>query len=96
MLFAILCEDKPGSTQLRQSTRPEHLEHLRGLGETLIFAGPFLNGNEEACGSLVVVEAPDQASAAAIAERDPYAKAGLFASVTVRPWRLAINNTAKD
>ncbi|MER0237215.1 YciI family protein [Fulvimarina sp. MAC8] len=93
MQFAIICEDKPNSVELRQSTRPEHVDYLNGLGKTLIFAGPFLSENGDPCGSLVVIEAADQAEAEAIAGRDPYGHAGLFDSVTVRPFRLAFNTT---
>lgn len=93
MQFAIICEDKPNSVELRQSTRPEHVEYLNGLGKTLVFAGPFLGEGGDPCGSLVVIEAKDQAEAEAIAARDPYGHANLFKSVTVRPFRLAFNTT---
>ncbi|MDY8108420.1 YciI-like protein [Fulvimarina sp. 2208YS6-2-32] len=94
MLFAIICEDKPNSLELRKATRPEHVDFLNGLGETLSFAGPFLNDEEAPCGSLVVVEARDKAEAQEIAGRDPYARAGLFETVTVRPWVWAIKKPA--
>lgn len=92
MLYAILCDDKPGALQLRLDTREKHLEHLKGLGTQLKFAGPFLDGDEKPCGSLVVVEANTPEAAQAIAERDPYARAGLFKAVTVRPWAWSVNN----
>ena len=87
MLFAILCEDKPGALELRMETRPAHLDG------TLKFAGPFLTEKEQTpCGSLVVIEAEDAEAAKAIADKDPYAEAGLFESVAIRPWVWAINN----
>ncbi|MCB8837732.1 YciI-like protein [Aurantimonas sp. VKM B-3413] len=92
MLFAILCNDKPGSLQLRMDTRPEHLTHLNGLGDRLKLAGPFLNAEDKPCGSLVVVDVADEAEAIAVAEADPYAKAGLFADVTVRRWNWTMKN----
>lgn len=92
MLFAILCDDKPGSLDLRTETRSAHLDHLNGLGEALKFAGPFLDEAGKPCGSLVVIEATDKAAAEQIAKSDPYAKAGLFETVNVRPWNWAINN----
>ncbi|MEX6507265.1 YciI-like protein [Jiella sp. M17.18] len=92
MLFAILCNDKPGSLQLRMDTRPEHVAHLNGLGDTLKFAGPFLDAEDKPCGSLLVVDAPSAEAATAIAEKDPYAKAGLFANVTVRRWNWTVKN----
>jgi uncharacterized protein YciI len=92
MLFAILCDDKPGSLDLRLSTRPEHVDFLTGLGTVLKFAGPFLDADEKPCGSMLVVEAGDAEAARAIAAGDPYAKAGLFARTEVRAWRWTINN----
>ena len=41
-------------------------------------------------GSLIVLEVPDIAAARAWAEADPYAKAGLFDSVSIREWRKVI------
>ncbi|EJN05684.1 YciI-like protein [Phyllobacterium sp. YR531] len=92
MLFALLCNDKPDSLQLRLDTRTSHLEYLNGLGDQLKFAGPFLGDDAKPNGSLVVVEAVDLAAAKQIAANDPYAKAGLFASVDIRPWNWAIKN----
>ena len=92
MLYALLCDDKPNSLQLRMDTRTEHLAHLNGLGDALKFAGPFLDENDKPCGSMVVIEAESREAARAIADRDPYAVAGLFETVTVRPWNWAIKN----
>lgn len=93
MLFAVICNDKPGCLQLRMDTRPEHLaflESLNGKG-TLALAGPFLDSEGKPNGSLIVIEAPDQTAAELIAAGDPYAKAGLFASVEIRPWTWTFN-----
>jgi len=94
MLYAILCNDKPDSLQVRLDTRPTHLEYLNGLGDALRFAGPFLDGEGKPNGSMVVVEAESIEQARKIAENDPYAKAGLFAAVDVRPWNWALKNPA--
>ena len=93
MLYALICTDKPESLQLRLDTRPTHLDYLNGLNEagTIKFAGPFLNADGKPNGSLVVVEAEDEAAAKAIADGDPYAKAGLFATVEIRAWNWTIN-----
>jgi uncharacterized protein YciI len=94
MLFAILCNDKADHLQLRMDTRPAHVEFLKGLGEGLKFAGPFLDADNKPNGSLVVIEAASQQEAEQIAANDPYAHAGLFESVTVRPWNWVFNNPA--
>jgi uncharacterized protein len=92
MLYALICTDKPNSLDMRMANRPAHVEFLKGLKETLKFAGPFLDASGSMNGSLVVIEAADEATAHKIAGTDPYAKAGLFQSVEIRAWRWAINN----
>lgn len=98
MLFALICTDKPGKLQLRADTRPDHLAFLQGLNDEkkLAFAGPFLDADGKANGTLSVIEAPDMDAAMALAATDPYAKAGLFANVEIRQWNWGINNPAND
>lgn len=93
MIFAIICQDKPAHLQVRLDVRPDHVAYLNGLNEkgALKFAGPFLDKDGQPCGSLLAVEAADMAAAEAIAAADPYAQAGLFASVEIRPWNWVFN-----
>ena len=92
MLFALLCTDKPNSLDLRMSVRPEHLSYLESLGTALKGAGPFTTDEGQPTGSLVIIEAADRAAAEAMAANDPYAKAGLFAAVEIKPWKWLIKN----
>lgn len=96
MFFGLICNDKPGHLQVRLDTRNDHVAYLNDLNArgTLKFAGPFLDEAGKPNGSLVVVEAADAAAAKALADADPYAKAGLFASVEIRPWNWVFNNPA--
>ena len=92
MLFVLLCTDKPNSLDLRLQVRPDHVKYLESLGTSLKTAGPFITDEGSPNGSLVVIEAADRAAAKAIAENDPYAKAGLFASVDIRAWKWTLKN----
>lgn len=95
MLFALICTDKPGGLPIRKENRPDHLAYLESLGDALKFAGPFTEEDGETMtGSLVVIEAPSLAAARDIAGGDPFAKAGLFASVEIRPWQWSIGKPA--
>lgn len=90
-LFLILCTDKPDARALRAATRPDHLAYLEEGGVQVKLGGPWLDeGDGGPLGSMLVVEAADIAAARAFAAADPYARAGLFASVEVRPWRLVV------
>jgi len=92
MLFAIICTDKPDHLQVRMDNRPAHVEYLKSLGSDLKGAGPFLDADEKPNGSLVIINVADMAAAKAFADDDPYAKAGLFQTVEVRPWSWLLNN----
>ena len=93
MLFAFVCQDKPDSLQLRLDTRPPHVEWLTSLNAEgkLAFAGPFLDADGKPNGSLVVVHAETIEDARALSAADPYAKAGLLASVDIRAWNWTFN-----
>ncbi len=89
MLYAFICTDKPQEgLELRKQNRREHLEYLKQLGDKMKLAGPFMNEDgTEPRGSLVVVEADSLEQAQEIARNDPYAKAGVFEKVEIRPWK---------
>ncbi len=89
MLYAFICTDKPGEgLSLRAQNRDQHLAYLDSLGPVMKSAGPFMNEDgSEPRGSLVIVEAQNMTAAAEIAANDPYAIAGVFESVDIRPWK---------
>jgi uncharacterized protein len=91
LLFALVAHDRPSHVATRMEIRPAHLKFLDDLGDTVKFAGPFLNDANEGVGSIVIIEAGSLDEARAIFARDPYAVAGLFDSITVKPWRLLID-----
>jgi uncharacterized protein YciI len=91
MHYAFVCRDKPGGMDIRKANRDAHLAYLRSLGDRIFAAGPLLTDDGQAMiGSLLVVECADKADADAFAAGDPYAKAGLFQSVTIAPWRKVL------
>lgn len=92
MLYALICTDKPGALQIRLDTRADHIAWLKAMGDRLKAAGPFLDDAGGMTGSLVVIEATSRDEALAVAEQDPYARAGLFESVEIRPWNWVLKN----
>lgn len=96
MLFAIVAKDRAGALQLRLDTRPVHLKHLESLGKKLVFAGALLDENEQPEGSLVILDVESLAEARTLADADPFVAAGVFASVEVKRWRVAINTTGTE
>jgi hypothetical protein len=97
MLYAVICTDKPDSLGIRKANRPEHVEYLQSLDDRLVLAGPFTEPDGETMnGSLIVIEAASLQAAKEIAAGDPFAKAGLFASVEVRPWLWTLNKPSDE
>ncbi len=91
MLYAIHCLDKPNSVDLRLANREAHVAHLKAHLDHLVSAGPLLaEDGQTMIGSLVIVDFADRAALDAFVENDPYAKAGLFQTVSVRPWKKVL------
>ena len=89
MLFAIVCEDQADHEDLRKATREAHLAYIADFDVRL--AGPMLSDDGETMiGSLILLEAVSLADAQSFAASDPYKLAGLFANVSIRPFRQAI------
>ena len=93
MQFVVECQDKPGQLQLRLTTRPPHLEYLRSHSASILLAGPLLDASGQPNGSLLVFEVESRGALDEIIENDPYALAGLFASVRVTPFRKTLPAT---
>ena len=92
----MIAYDRPNAVARRLEIRPTHLKHLESLGDKLILAGPFLNDKDEGIGSIVVVEAETLDAAKMLVNRDPFVVDGLFDSITIKPWKLSINNTRRS
>ncbi len=95
MLYAIVGQDVPDSLNLRLATRPAHVDRLHALQQAgrLLLAGPFpaIESNDPGSagfsGSLIVAEFDTLADAQAWADADPYAAAGVYADVSVKPFK---------
>ncbi len=89
-LYTVTARDKPDGFDLRAATRAAHLDWLAGSAIPVKLGGPWMDAEGRSVGSLLIVDAADLAAARAWAAEDPYDKAGLFADVTVEPWRLVV------
>lgn len=89
MLYVLICKDKPGEgLEKRMQARPDHLAYLERLGEKVRIGGAFLTSDAaEPRGSVIIIEAENMEEAQAIAAADPYAKADVFSSVEIHPFR---------
>ena len=98
MWYAIICEDIEDSLDKRLQARPKHLERLYQLRDEgrLLIAGPHpaIDNSDPGpagfTGSLIVSEFDSLESAQSWADRDPYVEAGIFATVTVKPFNKVL------
>lgn len=89
MRVALICTDNTNALQTRLDNRSAHLSYIEATG-TVEMAGPFLNSDGKMTGSLIILTVESLADAQAWADGDPYAKAGLFSSVTISEWKKVI------
>ncbi len=95
MLYVIVGEDTPNSLEKRLSARPAHVQRLTQLQDAgrLLLAGPFPAidsidpGPAGFSGSLIVAEFASLQEAQAWADADPYIAAGVYAKVSVKPFK---------
>ena len=89
MRIALITRARPGALPIRQANRDAHLAYIAETG-VVEMAGPFLDGEGQMCGSLIILEVPDMAAAEVWAANDPYAKADLFESVSLQEWKKVV------
>lgn len=95
MLYAIIAEDAPDSLSHRIAARPDHIARLQALQNhgKLVLAGPHPAcdaenpGESGFTGSLIVAEFDSLSDAQDWANADPYVHAGVYAAVTVKPFK---------
>ena len=98
MLYVINSEDAPNSLEKRMVSRPAHLKRIEVLQNEgrLILAGPYpaIDSSDPGpagfTGSLIVAEFMSLEAARTWAEADPYVISGVYAKVTVRPFKKVL------
>jgi uncharacterized protein YciI len=98
MWYAVLSEDVENSLPSRLKARESHLARLKALAAEgrLLVAGPHPAidaedpGSAGFTGSLVIVDFSSLDDAKAWANADPYLEAGVYASVSVKPFRRVL------
>ncbi|MDP6416607.1 MAG: YciI family protein [Gammaproteobacteria bacterium] len=98
MLFVIISDDVADSSPLRAKARPKHIARLNALRDDgrLIIAGPCpaIESDEPGpagfTGSVVIAEFDSLNQAQDWAGADPYVGAGVYQSVTVKPFKLVL------
>lgn len=98
MLYAIIGQDVENSLEKRLAARPDHIARLNILRDVgrLVLAGPFPAidspdpGPNGFSGSLIVAEFNNLDEAQDWANADPYLETGVYASVSVKPFKQVL------
>ena len=94
MLYIIFSQDNPDSLEKRTQVRSAHLARIQILRDEnrLVIAGPTPSidsddlGAAGFSGSAIIAEFPSLEQAQSWANDDPYAAAGVYQSVVVKPF----------
>lgn len=90
-MYVVHCQDKDGALQVRLDNRAAHLEFLKANMDKVIMAGPVQTEDRTGMvGSVLVLDFASRAELDQFLAQDPYAKAGLFQSVTVLPYKKVL------
>ena len=98
MWYVIIGEDNPNSLEKRLKSRPPHLQRLQSLSaeNRLLVAGPNPAvdsedpGDAGFSGSIIIAEFKSLQEAQEWADQDPYLEAGVYKSVTVKPFKKVL------
>lgn len=92
MKFALMLTDKPDSGALRNATRAAHIDYIDQRLSQVLTGGPLLDEKGATVGSLIVIDAAGWPEAEAFAAADPYMKAGVFGSTSIREYKALIGD----
>jgi len=98
MWYSLVCTDVAESLAFRKAARPAHLQRLEVLRDAgrLLVAGPNPSIDSEDpgaagfSGSIIIAEFDSLAAAEEWAAQDPYQAAGVYASVSVKPYKKVL------
>lgn len=87
MLFVYYMLDAPDTAIRRTELRPAHRQYLAGENDRIFAAGPLWSDDgAAAAGSILVLDWPDKAAAAAWLQDEPFTKNGVYGYVTIKAY----------
>ena len=93
MHYVVHCLDHDGAVEKRLSHYEAHKAYLAAATVKTVISGPLLADDETTMiGSCFVIEANTLAEVQAFNAADPFAKAGLWKTVSIRPFSKRVDN----
>ena len=88
MPYVIETRHRPGSSDLRQKIRPEHLEYLdKHVGKLLAAGAKLEEDGSPGMGSFYIFATEDRSVAEAFMNAEPYFRSGICEVVEYTRWR---------
>ena len=93
MHYVIHCLDYPGSVDKRLALYDAHKAYLAAATVKMVISGPLLADDEHTMiGSCFVIDAESLAEVETFNKNDPFAKADLWQTVSIRPFSKRVDN----
>ncbi len=93
MHYVVHCLDHDGAVDLRLSHYEAHKAYLAAATVKTVISGPLLADDEATMiGSCFIIEAANLHEVEAFNSNDPFAKAGLWRTVSIRPFAKRVDN----
>ena len=93
MHYVIHCLDHPGAVDKRLAHYDAHKAYLATAPIKTVISGPLLADDEQTMiGSCFVVEAASLAEVEAFNRNDPFRKADLWQTISIRPFAKRVDN----
>lgn len=93
MHYVVHCLDHDGAVDKRLANYDAHKAYLATAPVKTVISGPLLADDEQTMiGSCFVLEADSLAAAQAFNNNDPFAKVGLWKTVSIRPFAKRVDN----
>lgn len=93
MHYVVHCLDHDGAVEKRLENYEAHKAYLATAPVKTVISGPLLADDEATMiGSCFVLEADSLATVQAFNSNDPFAKAGLWKTVSIRPFSKRVDN----
>ena len=87
-MYAVICFDRPDSASLRDTHRAAHMEYLNANAARIAYGGPLKHSADgPSTGALIVLDCATREEAEAIIGADPFYRAGVYESVSVRAFK---------
>jgi uncharacterized protein len=95
VLWIIYQVDRSDGAGIRAATKDDHLAYLEQHKDIVVLGGALLADDDPTrLGSCLIINVADRAAADRFSENEPFRKAGLFGSVSIRRMRRGQWNPA--